>query len=134
MSQMSPTSIPSDYFCPISWLVMEEPVLLNCSHRFDRIHIINWLYLQQHCPTCRSPFQSLKRDAAFKKRMIEFFDRHPDCERPSKLAVSIPLIDSFKDLIDYIKIYLYTSEPEENSEEPAFWIINLQIGVEYYWR
>lgn len=130
---MSPTSIPEDYYCPISWLVMEEPVLLNCAHRFDRIHVINWLYLHNHCPTCRVPFTSLRRDAPYKKMMINFFDQHTECalERPAKLTATIQLIDSFKDLIDNLSLYFNYPEPNPNFDE--YWMINLQLGIEF-WR
>ncbi len=51
---MNDTNIANELVCPISQVLMVDPVSLTCGHTFDRNHLETWLHGQNTCPTCRA--------------------------------------------------------------------------------
>ena len=45
--------IPDEFLCPISQVIMKNPVSLQCGHTFDQESLDNWLKINKVCPTCR---------------------------------------------------------------------------------
>jgi len=52
--EVSSRSVPNEFKCPISFEIMEDPVITKCSHTFDRASIITWLSRNPLCPICRN--------------------------------------------------------------------------------
>jgi hypothetical protein len=48
---------PSNYYCPLTLHLMEEPVLDGCGHCFDRDAITSWLNYHSICPISRKPLE-----------------------------------------------------------------------------
>ena len=49
----SASGVPNEFLCPISHLIMKNPVSLQCGHTFDQEGLENWLKINKVCPTCR---------------------------------------------------------------------------------
>lgn len=52
--------VPPEFECPISKQIMQDPVILECGHTFDRQPLGTWLESSQDCPTCRKPVNMQK--------------------------------------------------------------------------
>jgi U-box domain len=70
---------PTNFYCPISLRIMQNPVLDNCGHCFDRDSITTWLDIHTMCPISRKPLQArdLIEAVALKERIHRWKERHP---------------------------------------------------------
>ena len=52
--------LPNEFLCPISHILMNDPVTLQCGHTFDKINLIEWFSnnINKTCPTCRTTVAS----------------------------------------------------------------------------
>jgi U-box domain len=85
-SPLSPLSIvnnedrpPPNYLCPLTLLVMDDPVNDGCGHCFERRAILDWLEYRDVCPISRKPiaYDSLFRNGHLKARIQQWKEDHP---------------------------------------------------------
>jgi hypothetical protein len=49
--------LPNEFICPITQILMSNPVTLQCGHTFDKTSLTEWFSsnVYKTCPTCRTP-------------------------------------------------------------------------------
>jgi hypothetical protein len=57
LSTSSTPTVPSNYICPLTLHVMQEPVNDGCGHCFERHAIVEWLADHEMCPISRKPLK-----------------------------------------------------------------------------
>jgi hypothetical protein len=45
--------------CSICLLIEKEQITLPCNHHYHKTCILEWLNIQNNCPLCRQPYQSV---------------------------------------------------------------------------
>lgn len=79
--------IPNEFKCPISMMIMDDPIILECGHTFDRDGLNQWLEHNDDCPTCRSYVNRNKITTNYSlKSMIENFKGVGEANRPASAA------------------------------------------------
>ncbi|KAG7365204.1 U-box domain containing protein [Nitzschia inconspicua] len=70
---------PSNYRCPLTLQVMDDPVNDGCGHCFERRAILDWLEYRDVCPISRKPLQEdlLFRNGHLKSRIQQWKEDHP---------------------------------------------------------
>ncbi len=98
-------NIPDEFYCPINLTVMTRPRKLPCGHNFESNAILEWLAENPTCPLDRSVIHHnvpLRRNRMLQRKIVRFFDQHPELEKPPGLIRSSRIIDLLKDLRDKI--------------------------------
>lgn len=74
---------PSNYYCPLTLHLMEDPVLDGCGHCFDREAIAAWLDYHPLCPISRKPLrhQDLTPATALQERILGWRQQHQNTSR-----------------------------------------------------
>jgi hypothetical protein len=73
-----PPRPPSNYICPLTLEVMNEPVNDGCGHCFDRDAIVAWLEYHEMCPISRKPItrRELHPSPALRRRIRDWKRSH----------------------------------------------------------
>lgn len=81
---------PSNYYCPLTMHLMEDPVLDGCGHCFDREAITSWLNYHSMCPISRKPLTTddLIPETALQERIQHWKSRHLFSSEPDLLTLS----------------------------------------------
>jgi hypothetical protein len=45
--------VPSEYICPITLAIMQNPVIDSHGHHFEKVAIVEWITLHHTCPISR---------------------------------------------------------------------------------
>eukprot|EP00667_Euglena_gracilis_P002990 EG_transcript_2996 len=88
--------MPERYLCPITTEVMQDPVMDQHGHNFERAAIVEWLSRSAECPLGREELHAaaLYPNLALKEEIAEWLDRrHPLSapEAPAPTATSLPV-------------------------------------------
>ena len=87
---------PSEYICPLTLEVMQEPLLTRWGHNFERSALLQWLQLHDCCPLTRNcmTIKDVIANRALKERIAVWqqgrpseTDREDDVELPLVLPV-----------------------------------------------
>lgn len=80
-------STPVEFTCPISMDIMNDPVIIQCGHTFDRQSLDIWLDSNSVCPTCRVNVNRHEISTNYSlKSMIENSLQNGGSYRPSSSA------------------------------------------------
>ena len=76
-------SIPARFICPISQMLMADPVNTYCGHMFDRQSLMDWLSRSTRCPVCNAALTPQQVFPCFpvKADLDEFQEKNRDMVR-----------------------------------------------------
>jgi hypothetical protein len=71
---------PSQYICPLTLQVMQDPFNDGCGHCFERDAIVNWLDYHAMCPISRKPLQfaDLRQAKGLQRNIEAWCQQHYD--------------------------------------------------------
>lgn len=81
--------INENFYCPINYTVMTQPVITNCGHTFEEASLEAWLQIRPECPLCRTPIAlglPLDKHWLLQRKIGRFFAAHPGVERPKGIG------------------------------------------------
>ena len=81
---------PTNYICPLTLHVMDEPVSDGCGHCFEREAIVEWLEYHELCPISRKPLlvQELLPSFGLGERIQQWRTGHPEQEEVTSISES----------------------------------------------
>ena len=118
--------MPQEFLCPISMNVMENPVVIDCGHTFDKEGLETWLRSSNLCPTCRHRVTTISTNFTLKS-LIESSLNNNNTTRPNSGASYIqtsnngddeePILKSEKTDVDLGLLSQITATYEELPEQ-----------------
>jgi hypothetical protein len=98
--QQKRNSPPSNYICPLTLQLIEEPVNDGCGHCFERDTIVVWLEYHEICPFSRKPlhFEELVPAKALRGRIQQWRVDHQDYHSDNEEMISVSESDSHSQL------------------------------------
>jgi hypothetical protein len=73
---------PSQYICPLTLQVMQDPVNDGCGHCFERDAIANWLDYHEMCPISRKPLRlaDLRQAPGLQRNIEAWCQKHHNAQ------------------------------------------------------
>ena len=77
--EVVPPEIPESYQCPISYDIMQDPVMDREGHTFERVNIEKWIGTHHNCPLGREPLAltDLSPNRALRDAIEKFLEANP---------------------------------------------------------
>lgn len=130
--------IPDRFYCPIYYEVMTHAVQLPCAHNFQKEAIFKWLEMKGNCPTCRFEvkwYHWVGNNEELQDEIVQFYDDHPEMEKPKGLERTHWLMDAINNLKDRT-ILMVNSVPHtvQRRGPPIFYDCPYDIHVVDHYR
>lgn len=63
------------YLCPITMEILEEPLVSNCGHTFEKSAINDWMKKNKNCPVCKTEIKKTVPNFALKAIVLIKFPK-----------------------------------------------------------
>eukprot|EP00457_Paulinella_chromatophora_P003130 gb/GEZN01003136.1/.p1 GENE.gb/GEZN01003136.1/~~gb/GEZN01003136.1/.p1 ORF type:complete len:547 (-),score=63.65 gb/GEZN01003136.1/:477-2117(-) len=126
-------TVPGEYICPITTMIMQDPVMTTCGHTFERMAILKWFEGRPTCPCDNKRLASLhlSTNFALKATIANYVAQRPILARNDQVKTDFLLsVQLYEEQLARLqeKEELARRQEQHSSQALSSFLHNVNLG------